>query len=510
MKKTIEKILSFKSSGFFIPIVFPPYVVISGLCLCWILGLGILGYSNLQMFWWYIPFCFLAIFLGYRNPLYFLCCFILILPLAGFLNAVLSLKAIHLLMPIFLSGCIGRFLRKIPSRSGDKIILPKPVWIFLVVFTLFAFFSILSHVKYIPDWKRIVAHLPWAEVPLANAFGWIMLSFLNLIAGILFFEWVLTITVEKKNVYLFIKMLMIGIIISFLFGLGQVMRILPLGGIFQNFFLGGSRYNTTFIDPSSLGIFCALSFAIWLGYILYNGHKIYWICGPMLMFLILISGSRSAVLLGLVGILVFVGVTLIQQKKFSIFIICISLFVFVAMFNFHKKLNGPTRITNYVNNLASTKWDVDHLKKILGDRVILWQAGWVTFKKNPIFGVGTGQYLMRMPEYKDEISMIVNDNSGNMYLHIAAENGVLGLIVFIYLLGTFVRRFVTEEIKKKKIIEVASFSSFIGLLVAIFFGGHLLSFSVSFLFWFQLAIFAPLPSYSRILKDRSRQRAKIA
>jgi O-antigen ligase len=69
-------------------------------------------------------------------------------------------------------------------------------------------------------------------------------------------------------------------------------------------------------------------------------------------------------------------------------------------------------------------------------------------------------------------------------LQVAAEQGIVGLSIFLLLIGSFLLKFLKASADSFPVR--AAFASLVGLLVACFFGGHLLSFEASILFWFLL------------------------
>lgn len=71
-------------------------------------------------------------------------------------------------------------------------------------------------------------------------------------------------------------------------------------------------------------------------------------------------------------------------------------------------------------------------------RKLLTATAWVIFKNNPLFGVGAGNYTVWFDHYSEQVGSEARgyDDPGethyphNLYLEIAAETGVVGLIIF--------------------------------------------------------------------------------
>jgi O-antigen ligase len=71
-------------------------------------------------------------------------------------------------------------------------------------------------------------------------------------------------------------------------------------------------------------------------------------------------------------------------------------------------------------------------------RRLLTATAWVTFKNNPLLGVGAGNYTVWFDHYAEQVGSEARgyDDPGeahyphNLYLEIAAETGLVGLIIF--------------------------------------------------------------------------------
>jgi len=221
-----------------------------------------------------------------------------------------------------------------------------------------------------------------------------------------------------------------------------------------------------------------------------NG-KIFWVLGPLLIFMIFISASRSALLVSLVSFLIVVIYSLVVGKKWSLLLVGLSFFIIFAFFFRHHK-NRYKEASRYEHLLVklgdlikpSKSEGSSRARIIFGDRLDLWKAGWVVFKKNPVFGVGLGNYLVKMPKYQKEIGSIQNDNSGNMYLHVAAESGVVGLVIFLVMLGALFRIFYRKFKFRPDYMRLGAFGSMAGILLIFMFGAHLLAFETNILIWF--------------------------
>lgn len=77
------------------------------------------------------------------------------------------------------------------------------------------------------------------------------------------------------------------------------------------------------------------------------------------------------------------------------------------------------------------------------ERLLLGKTAWEMFVRNPVVGVGAGNYTARFSEYAEHLGSVARDYTDpgaarfphNLYLEVAAETGLLGLAVFTALLA---------------------------------------------------------------------------
>jgi O-antigen ligase len=72
------------------------------------------------------------------------------------------------------------------------------------------------------------------------------------------------------------------------------------------------------------------------------------------------------------------------------------------------------------------------------ERMAHWQAGWRMFEDHPVLGVGAGNFNARYPDYyvREEFRFS-QGHAHNVYIHILAESGLLGLLLYLTVLGYF-------------------------------------------------------------------------
>lgn len=68
------------------------------------------------------------------------------------------------------------------------------------------------------------------------------------------------------------------------------------------------------------------------------------------------------------------------------------------------------------------------------ERMAHWQAGWRMFEDNPLDGVGIGNFNARYPDYFVRTQFRISQgHAHNFYVHVLAETGVVGLLLYLTL-----------------------------------------------------------------------------
>lgn len=72
------------------------------------------------------------------------------------------------------------------------------------------------------------------------------------------------------------------------------------------------------------------------------------------------------------------------------------------------------------------------------ERMAHWQAGWHMFEDHPLTGVGAGNFNARYPDYYvRETFRISQGHAHNFYINMLAENGIVGLALYLTLILSF-------------------------------------------------------------------------
>jgi O-antigen ligase len=149
-------------------------------------------------------------------------------------------------------------------------------------------------------------------------------------------------------------------------------------------------------------------------------------------------------------------------------------------------------------------------------RTDIWRVGWRMVEANTLAGVGAGNFPNTSIHYLIEPGTIVRDDyivdtpkvAHNMYLETLAELGVVGLALFLTVLGyalycalAAVRRFVASGDRQMEIVSRALFVALVGLLVSDFFGSRQFSKQL----WLLMSIAPALLGVARTSAEQREQ-----
>ena len=117
-------------------------------------------------------------------------------------------------------------------------------------------------------------------------------------------------------------------------------------------------------------------------------------------------------------------------------------------------------------------------------RTHIWRDTLNMIKERPVFGHGINTYMRLFQKYRSDPSQYPT-YAHNCYLQIAAEMGLAGLIVFLWIVGRFFRNSVN---KKTGYVLLGVAAGMFAFLVHSFFDTNLYSLQLNILFWFMLGL----------------------
>jgi O-antigen ligase len=194
-------------------------------------------------------------------------------------------------------------------------------------------------------------------------------------------------------------------------------------------FLGLPRdFSGVFVNPNVMAMYTLVVFSLLL--IVYNydindfvSDKLILICSILLYLIILLTGSRSAFLSVNILLAIYIVYPYIQGRSFlynTLFIISLLGPITLALVLLNSKSLG------YYEYIQSVSTELFGKQTILYERGIIWSKMINIILDNPIIGVGSG--------YTPSDFMNTGLSGHNLYLQIAMQSGILGLLSVFYLL----------------------------------------------------------------------------
>ncbi len=156
---------------------------------------------------------------------------------------------------------------------------------------------------------------------------------------------------------------------------------------------------------------------------------------------ILISFSRGA----WIGVAAGVAITVLVaiRRYWPVVVPALPVAILVALVGL--TLLAPDTLTERVSSIAeeARPFDASSIpitpeNFAVVERMAHWQAGWRMFEDHPLTGVGTGNYNANYPDYFVRESFIISQgHAHNFYIHMLAENGIVGLAIYLTLILSF-------------------------------------------------------------------------
>jgi O-antigen ligase len=193
-----------------------------------------------------------------------------------------------------------------------------------------------------------------------------------------------------------------------------------------------------FANINAVGLYAAVSFLLF-GKIRdeRRTRALIYIFLPLSVFSILFSTSRTA-WAGVLATSIVMAYLFSRKKK--VFYIMLAVVVFGCLFAYQFSPIVHERVTTAVSDI--TQYAAGESETSLGWRFLMWKASLDMFLSNPVFGIGTGDYVITMERYVGSgaypASLLQFNQPHNMYLFSLATNGLLGLAALLYL---FIRIF---------------------------------------------------------------------
>ena len=206
--------------------------------------------------------------------------------------------------------------------------------------------------------------------------------------------------------------------------------MVAFGIIFSNFLRGiegpyFGRYTIENIETDSMAIILSLAIpmAVWL-YTEYKNPivKLAMVgCVPVLFYGIFLTGTRTGLVTGMVGLMYLV----FTQRKASFNLKLFYAGVFIALVAAVLSL-APKASVERIFSIGQAIETGD-----LNSREIIWQFSLESWKEQPIIGGGTGSLGNSLNRYHIEF-----DSAHNSYIQLLTEHGIIGLGIYFLMFGS--------------------------------------------------------------------------
>ena len=206
--------------------------------------------------------------------------------------------------------------------------------------------------------------------------------------------------------------------------------MVAFGIIFSNFLSGVygpyyGRYTVPNIETDSMAIILALAIpmAVWL-YTQYEKRipKLLCLaCVPVIFYGIFLTGTRTGLVTGLVGILYLV----FTQRKASFSLKVVYLGILITLMASVVSL-APKESVDRIFSIGDAIQSGD-----LNSREIIWQYSLESWQERQILGGGTGSLRHTLNRYHVEFY-----SAHNSYIQLLAEHGLIGLGIYLVMFGS--------------------------------------------------------------------------
>ena len=238
---------------------------------------------------------------------------------------------------------------------------------------------------------------------------------------------------SKRRIKFLLLSIAVGGVLQSILGVSQWLHLSSLG--FEN----AVKVSGTFVNKNHFAAYLNMVMASLLGLIMFEyystgrslrggllqlglNRKVLYAFLTIVLFTLVISGSRGAGLafmVSLLTLLMCIGVSPLGRNLFGVkllfsVVLCIGITISLG----YKTVSD--RIISAENDASSRTeiWDVS--RRLIDDF--------------PLFGVGAGNYSTMIPQYETRNMTVFINHAHNDYLEMLAEQGVVGLSIYLLLM----------------------------------------------------------------------------
>lgn len=238
---------------------------------------------------------------------------------------------------------------------------------------------------------------------------------------------------SKRRMKFLLLGIAVGGVLQSILGVSQWLHLSALG--FDN----AVRVSGTFINKNHFAAYLNMVIASLLGLIMfeyYSGdqsrrgralqlgliRKVLYGFLTIVIFALVISGSRGAILAFLVSLLCLllcVVFSPLGRKTFGVKLLLSVVLCIGITISFGYRTIGD-RIVSAENDASS--------------RMEIWDVSRKLIEEFPLFGIGAGNYSMMIPQYETHNMTVFINHAHNDYLEMLAEQGVFGFSIYLLLM----------------------------------------------------------------------------
>ncbi len=197
----------------------------------------------------------------------------------------------------------------------------------------------------------------------------------------------------------------------------------------------------------------------------------------LIYFAILLSSSRLYFIISTFLFFIIYIFYIYKTKSFKFINFISMLFVLAIIF-----LSVYNYLPTFKNKLNNTDISSD---LSLVTRINMYKYSFEMFKKYPVFGIGPAQATIQPDFYKLKTDGNVHTHLHSIYLHILACYGIIGLIIFLYIVCLILFKLYCKYKKNNSVFALAMIFAWTALLTADCFDFVLKNhITASLYFWF--------------------------
>lgn len=464
---------------------------------------------------------------------------IFFIPLLNSLPYFFNFQGFNPLLFLFYGYLLGFLANRIFAK--EKMLsdapLQIPVLFLISLVSVSGLFTLWRYTNFFPLFETTVYDLTVNvfHVSSGEAIRRVLLDYLNYLGGLIWFLILIRVIRQKKHQIQLVKTLALSTGLAVVFGVIQALISPELGN--TTMFISLERINALFTDPNAFGVFLALVLPVFMASALILPNRWLFLLLPPLIGGILLQpyiGSRSSLAGLILAFLIFIFIwywnkarfeeTSVNLKKYFVYFLIFIILAggTAAVFSIYNQTTLYKRISENIKALTKPKG----LEAISRGRWRLWKGAATMIRKDPLHGVGLGAFTVEIPNYyfTDQIAPVMPfsyynvkkpemywvDTAGNFYIQIAAESGLFGLLLFLWIFFLFLKRihfrlFRQPISTKWDIFSLGVSTGILVVLLIFLFGTHTINFEIQLTLWLLTALLVVNTRNSRIEKIMSRK-----